>query len=235
MIAVAALCPAPPLLVPELTGAEAALPDVREACLAAAGELTAAEPDAVAVLGTGGQARRWDPGSGLNLAAFTAGRRPRPAVGEPNLPAALGVGAWLLTAAGYRGTRVLQSVGSDEPAAACAGVGAALAAAPGRLALLVMADGSARRTLRAPGYLDPRAEAFDAATERAVRSGRLDALLAVDRALAAELMAHGVPALQAMAGALAGRQVRAQIRYCGAPLGVGYLVASLRVGGAGLP
>jgi len=44
------------------------------------------------------------------------------------------------------------------------------------MALLVMGDGSARRSLRAPGYLDTRAAAFDAEVERTIRTGELDAL-----------------------------------------------------------
>ena len=41
----------------------------------------------------------------------------------------------------------------------------------------------------------------------AVRAGRLDALLAIDPALARDLMATGRPAWQVLAGALGGRKV----------------------------
>ena len=141
------------------------------------------------------------------------------------------MGCWLLGAAGYRGARILQAVGAGEPAERCASLGAGIAAGPGRRALLVLADGSARRTLKAPGYLDERSAAFDDVIEQAVLAGRLDALAAVDSALAGDLMAAGRPAWHMLAGALAGRKVASEIRYRGDPFGVAYLVASLRLEG----
>ena len=45
-----------------------------------------------------------------------------------------------------------------------------------------MADGSARRGRRAPGYLDERSARFDAGVERAVRDGDLEALRPSTRA-----------------------------------------------------
>lgn len=233
MIVAAALCPAPPLLVSELAGAGEVLPELRGACRAAVTELQASDPDVVAVVGAGETTRTWDPGAQLDLAAFAPGAvaampGPGPAVSR-DLPAALGIGAWLLTEAGYRGERILQSVAHDESAAACASAGAALAAGPRRVALLVMGDGTARRGLKAPGYLDERAARFDAAVEQAIRSADLDALLAIDARLAKELMATGRSAWQALAGAVHGHQVSAEVRYCDDPFGVAYLVASLRL------
>jgi hypothetical protein len=147
--------------------------------------------------------------------------------GLDSLPLSIGLGSRLLDEAGYQGRRSLQSVGAATSPAACAALGARLAAATPRAALLVMADGSARRSRRAPGYLDVRAEPFDAAVSRAVRTGDMPALLALDEALAAELMATGRPAWQVLAGAAAGRQPSCVVRYDDAPFGVGYLVASL--------
>ena len=65
-----------------------------------------------------------------------------------------------------------------------------------------MGDGSARRSAAAPGYLDDRAEPFDAAVELAFRDGDLSALTALDPDLARDLLASGRPAWQALAGAL---------------------------------
>ncbi len=229
MIIAAAICPATPLLVRGLTGADPVIPELRGACLEAVSEVTAAAPGVIAVVGPADRTGEWDPGSTLDLAIFAPGIGGESPAADPGLPPALGVGAWLLTEAGYRGPRRLWSIGSEDAAARRAEVGAALAAAGRRAGLLVMADGSACRSLKAPGYLDPRSEAFDAEIERAVRGGDLAALLDLDAGLARDLMATGVPALQALAGALPG-PVTAQVRYCDAPFGVGYLVASLRPG-----
>ena len=54
--------------------------------------------------------------------------------------------------------------------------------------LVVVGNGSAKRTEKAPGHLDERAEAFDAAIGRALR-GDLDALERIDQTLARELWA----------------------------------------------
>jgi len=230
MIVAAALCPAPPLLVRELTGTDPVAADLRIACLDAAAELMAADPEVIAVAGAAEQTRTWDGASSLDLTLFAPGARARlRADRSPGLPPALGVGAWLLGQAGYTGDRMLQSVAGNEPAGRCAGIGTSLAGSRARVSLLVMADGTARRGLKAPGYLDERSAGFDADVERAVRTGRLDALLSIDQDLARDLMATGRPAWQVLAGAVAGRRVTSEIRYVGDPFGVAYLVASLRV------
>ena len=234
MIVAAALCPAPPLLVPELTGAREVAAGLRDACLASVAELMAAGPDAVAVVGAAGRTGRWSDGAAFDLARYAPGPVRNGQAGEGTkgpgaLPSSLGVGAWLLGHAGAPARRILLAVGADEPASRCAAIGAGLASERGRVALLVMADGSARRGLKAPGYLDGRSAAFDAEVESAVRAGQLGRLLDVDQMLAGELMAAGRPAWQVLAGALAGRKVSSEIRYRDDPFGVAYLVASLRV------
>ncbi|HEX9066797.1 MAG TPA: hypothetical protein VF843_16930 [Streptosporangiaceae bacterium] len=232
MIVTAALCPGPPLLIGELTGAASVAEDLRSACTDAVGELIAAEPEAIVVVGAAEQTEGWPEAGPLDLAVFAPGPAGPSQAGikaAANRPTSLGVGGWLLTACGYRGPQILQAVGAAEPADRCARLGAALAKAAGRQALLVVADGSARRTLKAPGYLDERSAGFDESVERCFRTGRLDDLLGLDPALAAELMAAGRPAWQVLAGALAGRAVSSEIRYQGDPFGVAYLVASLRL------
>jgi hypothetical protein len=234
VIVAAALCPAPPLLVRELTGAQEVAPGLRDACLASVAELMAAAPDAVAVVGAAGRTGTWSDDAAFDLARYAPGPARNGQAGEANkvpgaLPSSLGVGAWLLGHAGASARRILLAVGADEPASRCAAIGAGLAGESGRVALLVMADGSARRGLRAPGYLDGRSAGFDAEVESAVRAGQLGRLLDVEQMLARELMAEGRPAWQVLAGALAGRKVSSEIRYCDDPFGVAYLVASLRV------
>jgi hypothetical protein len=240
MIAAAALCPAAPLLVRELTGGTLVLPELREACREVTGRLLRARPDVIAVVGAGPQTRAWDGASRLDVASFggsaAASRGAAGAVaGTPGLPAALGLGARLLDEAGYAGPRLLQAVAEDETPAACAGLGQRLSPAAGRVGLLVMADGSARRGRRAPGHLDERSAGFDAGVQRAVRDGDLPALAAVDPVLARELMAAGRAAWQVMAGALDGHVLDVEVLYADDPFGVAYLVASVGVGVAGGP
>jgi hypothetical protein len=236
VLVAAALCPAPPLLARELTGTDPVVPDLREACLDAAAALVATAPGVIAVVGTGAQARAWDPTGRLDLTVFAPSLRARTGgSGGAALPVSLGLGGMLLDGAGHDGHRVLHSVTEADSAADCAALGSRLAGLAERVALLVMADGTARRTLKAPGYLDERSAPFDAQVERAVRRGDLDALLTLDADLAADLMATGRPAWQVLAGAASGLRTASAVRFRDDPFGVFYLVASLSFQAAAEP
>jgi hypothetical protein len=222
MIIRAALCPSPPLLAAGVTGQDVLLPDLRDACAAAITWLLAAVPDTVVVIGPATVTATWPPGSAADLSMHAPAAYPGPSP----LPLSLAIGAQLLGAAGYPGPRILQSVAESASSDACVELGRELAAAAPRVALLVMGDGSARRSAAAPGYLDERAEPFDLAVEQAFRDGDLSALTALDPDLARDLLAAGRPAWQALAGALPAAP-QSEIRYSAAPFGVAYLVATL--------
>ena len=229
----AALCPATPLLHPAVTGRAAVVSELRAACARAVKQLLTGEPDTVVVIGPAAATGQWDPFGRLDPSVFAPGL---PATGHRLLPPALGLGALLLDQAGYAGRRRLQAVGGDEPVGACVRLGRRLSEGGTRSALLVMGDGSARRTLKAPGYLDERASAFDAEVERAVRAGDLGALQRLDQRLAHDLMATGRPAWQVLSGAWPGQgNDDAEVLYCDAPFGVGYLAAYLRPSAASTP
>jgi hypothetical protein len=221
----AAMCPSPPLLCAQLTGRTPVLPELRAACSEVVARLLGSDAELVAVVGPAAATGAWDPASRLNLAAFAP---PNADTGTRLLPLALGLGAMLLDQAGYAGPRRLQAIGQDEPAGACAKLGADLAEEGVRTALLVMGDGSARRGRKAPGYLDARAAGFDAHVEGAVRTGDTGALLRLDPALARDLMAAGRPAWQVLAGAMPSPAPATEVLYCDDPFGVAYLVAYLR-------
>ncbi|MDV9189944.1 penicillin acylase family protein, partial [Streptomyces sp. SR27] len=91
-----------------------------------------------------------------------------PDTGRP-LPVSLAVGAWLLERAGWADAPIEGlAVDGEATPDVCAGLGRGLADSAGRVALLVTGDGSACRTVKAPGYLDERAAAFDAEAARAL-------------------------------------------------------------------
>jgi hypothetical protein len=239
MITAAVLCPSPPLLAREVTGRDPAVPELRQACAVAVRRLVRGEPDVIAVVGPAPATVRWPTDRALDLSGFApqaVPAQPHAPGGEGGaaLPIPLGLGSRLLDEAGYSGARVLEAVGYDEPTEGCLALGQRIAATNGRVGLLVMADGSARHTLRAPGYLDERAAPFDAAVEDAVRDGNLDPLLSIDPELARELLAAGRSAWQVLAGALHGQPPAgsaceqppaADILYSDHPFGVAYLVA----------
>jgi hypothetical protein len=233
VLVAAAICPSPPLLARELTGADPVVPELRAACADAVALALSSGPGLVALVGAAPLARRWDSGAELDLSVFAPPLRAvRPGAAADGLPISLGLAGRLLDQAGYRGRRVLYSVAEDLTADDCRGLGGSLAGMDGRVALIAMADGSARRSLKAPGYLDSRSGPFDAGVEQVIRSGDLDGLLGVDADLARELMATGRPVWQVLAGAAHGRRAAVQVHYRDDPFGVLYLVASLDVNGA---
>ena len=104
----AAVCPHPPVLVPEVaSGAAPELADLRAACAEAIEHLVSGGPDRIMVIGSG----------------------PAPSaaeLGRPDLPLSLAIGEWLL------GRREYQShlVATDAPTHECVAAGRAVASAP---------------------------------------------------------------------------------------------------------
>ncbi|MFF2813399.1 class III extradiol dioxygenase subunit B-like domain-containing protein [Streptomyces sp. NPDC058000] len=237
MLVAAAICPCPPLLVPEVAaGAAPELDPVRTACLDALGVLAAARPDRLVVLGPttdeAGEGRYPQGATGsfrgfgvdLDVTLGTAG--PAPTAG-PQLPPALAVGAWLLSRTQWSDAPV-EGLGVAEnlPGDRCLPLGRELAGSASRVALLVLGDGSARRSVKAPGYFDERAEAFDAGAARALGAADTTALTTLDERLAADLMVSGRSCWHVLAGAAEGAGLRGQLLCEEAPYGVGYVVAA---------
>ncbi|WP_432986966.1 hypothetical protein [Dactylosporangium sp. CA-233914] len=216
----AAVCPHPPLLVPEVAaGAADELDDLRAACRAAVAHLANASVDSLIVLGSDTTTLRRDPPFGGTLSPWGVDL----AVGDPSgaqLPLSLLIGAWLLPAAGN-----FQSVAADAAPQECARLGRGLAGEADRVGLLVLGDGTACRTEKAPGYFDPRAEAFDAAVVAALADADAAALAALDPGLAAELLVAGRAPWQVLAGAK-DHAMRGAVLYDSAPYGVNYVVAT---------
>jgi hypothetical protein len=227
----AAVLPHPPLIVPEIAaGAAAELDDLRAACDAAVSRVLAAEPRVVCIVGSAEATREyWFP----YRASFAAWGVPTeahlgaPRPGTPVLPLSVAVGVWLVRRGRARRPtcwRVLTVDGSAPPAS-CTRWGAQFSRGAS-VGLLVMGDGSACRGLKAPGYLDPRAEAFDASVTKALSAADPAALLALDPALATELMVAGRAPWQVLAGAATGQPWTGEVLYDAAPYGVQYTVAT---------
>jgi hypothetical protein len=235
MLVAAAVCPCPPLLVPEVAaGAAPELDAARTACTDALGVLAAARPDLLVVLGPAEQSGRGTHpegttgsfrGFGVEL-DVRLGADQGAASGR-ELPPSLAVAAWLLERTGWSDAPI-EGLGVGEPLAAerCIEVGREIAARAERVALLVMGDASACRTLKSPGYLDERAAPFDAEVARALGAADVAALEALDAELAYELKVSGRAPWQVLAGAAEGADLGGELLYDDAPYGVGYVVAA---------
>jgi hypothetical protein len=236
VLLVAALCPHPPLLVPQIaSGAAPELAGLRTACTAAVDRVLRSVPDLIVLVGPGALPGEYGAGAwgtlgpyGVPVEAELRGAR----TGEATLPLSLTIGAWLLNRLPWTGPVVGFAVAGTAAPAECAALGASLANRSERVGMVVLGDGSARRSVSAPGYLDERAEGFDATVAAALRDGDPGALLRLDAGLADELLAAGRPAWQVLAGAAGAGDTRrpgtwrATVDYAAAPYGVAYLVAS---------
>ena len=218
-----AFCPHPPLLpAGTLVGDVEEAGSLRDASLDAVRDLVAGAPSVVVVLGPDGDDLPADETAGGSLEphgiALAAG-----AGGGATLGLAHTVGAWLLDGVGWDGPRRYAATLDTADLEA-------------DVAVLVMADGSATRTEKAPGHLDARANAFDAAIASALADGDPDALGGIDLALAADLWCHGAATLRVAGDAVAARvhrddaRVTARLSLDQAPFGVGWFVASWQLG-----
>jgi hypothetical protein len=206
-----AICPHPPLLVPTVAGAAAfETDDLRAACDLAVGRMLSASPRQVVIIGSDG--------GPLGLRAYAPGA---PDLPDYDLALPLVIGSWLLDRADAWGAaRRLVAVRAD---------GSPVGSWPDfsePTGLLVMADGSARRNVKSPGYLDERAEPFDTAVTTALASSDLVLLEGLDVGLAADLLVGGVGPLKALAGLATGTDWCAEVLYDAAPYGVQYTVAA---------
>ncbi|TDD31268.1 hypothetical protein E1287_27090 [Actinomadura sp. KC06] len=208
MLVSAAVCPHPPILVPAMAGEAAPeLDALRAACDEAVRPLLGG--DALIVVGGAPETRRYGPDAYATLQpyglAWTSPDDPKD--GTEALPLSLSMGRWLLdrqSAGGevrYRGDVRYQAVAFDASPAECLALGRDLAESSGRVALLVMGDGSACRSEKAPGYLDERAGPYDEAVARALGDADADVLAALDPELSREVQAAGRAAWQVLAGA----------------------------------
>ncbi|MFC4584626.1 class III extradiol ring-cleavage dioxygenase family protein [Sphaerisporangium corydalis] len=223
MLVAAAICPHPPLIVPELAGAAAPeLDGLRDACASAVRSLADSRPDALIVVGGAEAAESYGPDAAGSLAPWGADVRTGP--GDPVLPLSLTIGGLLAGQAGVGPVAGYEAVPMGASSEACARLGAEIAGRGRRVALLVMGDGSARLTLGSPGYLAPAAGPYNDALGRALGEADAGALAALDPEEAAELQVAGRAAFQVLAGA-AGPRFLGELIYDAAPYGVGYLVA----------
>jgi hypothetical protein len=210
MISAVAFCPHPPLLVPEIasgTANEAEL--LRSACADALARLLATGCTQVVIIGGESSTR--------GLSGFAPGVKGLP---DADLPPSLAIADWLLDRAGATPARRFVGVRSDGTPSSD------WPALDERTGLVVMGDGSARRSVKGPGYLDDRAEAFDDLVVSALAAADVRVLADLDGALAAELLVAGIGPWKAAARIIGGEpRWQGEVLYADAPFGVTYVVA----------
>jgi hypothetical protein len=255
MLIAAAVCPHPPLLIPEATGVPGAghaeLGRLRTACHQAVSALLAERPDLLAVIGGDPKTRRtaeYPPQASGRLhdygVPFIIGEASHR---SPALPLSLAIGKWLL-ADHEVPPATWWGIAPDTPPAECLQLGGKLAALAPRVALLAMGDGPARRARAAPHAADPEADRYDDQVAGALATADPGALAALDPREDRPLEIAGRAAWQVLAGAAGDEPgdgpgdepgdgpgdgqsqdaFDAELRYRGAPFEVSYVVASWR-------
>jgi hypothetical protein len=228
MLIAAAVCPHPPLLVPEVTGASdpaaRELDRLRAACHDAVAVLLGAAPDLLVVAGGAGQTAEYPAKAGGSLRDFAV---PFTVGADPVLPLSLTIGKWLLAGVASPSPPVSwQGIASGAVTADCLSLGEKLAALAPRVALLAMGDGPGRRARGVPGATDPGADGYDRQVTAALAAADPGALAALDPGRDQEFFVAGRAAWQVLAGAASGGAFTADLRYAAAPFEVSYYVAT---------
>ena len=225
----AALVPAAPVIVPGLSGHTMPAPEVRSAALDAIQRMIDAGVDEVIVLAEAVRDGLFDSTAPWGLHRI-GGLHPfseAGAVFDQLLTMPLAIGASMLRDAGWTGTTSFHALERTMSADAAAEVGRGLGTTKRSVGLLLLGNGSACCTEKAPGSFHPQAETFNATLLTVIRQG--------DRAAMMELSAHDtadqlsdvrVP-LQVFAGATSGHGFLGSIAFADDFAGVYYICATL--------
>lgn len=216
MIRAAVVVPAAPALLPGIGGTADPLADLRARAAALVADTAMTKgADRLVVLGSGPSTRTWPVDAPSGATRFTTGRVP-----EGALPSDLEIGRSFAPSAGRE--LHLLSVAADAGPDQCADLGADLAAGPDAV-LVVVADGPATLTDKAPGHLQPDAAPFARVLAEALTAADVATLAALDPATCDRLWMRGRPALQVLATAAPG--LTGELVGQESPFGVQYLLA----------
>lgn len=240
--------PSAPLLVPQVAGPGATDTEaVREATRTAGRELAAAatefvaigarDDDSAAEIGVDGDFGRFGVPMAVTLrrpaaVAVQSGtaRKDTLDLSPSDLPLSMLIAGWLRAESGIEAVEPV-TVARDALPADCTRVGAELRrridADPGRVGVLVVADGATALSARAPGGgLRPGAVDMQRRIDQALAAADTDTLAALDPTACAHAGVAGRPAWQVAAALCSGRQFASRLAYRDAPFGVGYTVVT---------
>jgi hypothetical protein len=218
--------PAAPLLSPDVD-IEELLVDERDASIELVLEFTQ-DAEQVIVIGSGDRTHWFHQGGIGSTRGFGGLLDYALGSGTEQLPQPLTIAAAILNGAHWAGNVIGLEAAHDSTASDRKNLGREVARKAEALATLivVVGDGSATRTEKAPGYVQPDAASFDEAMARAIDEADIEAILDVDQEQADRLWCRGIPAWQVVANAVG--QMQGILILESAPFGVNYLVASWR-------
>ncbi len=209
----AALIPAAPVLIPELTGQVPVAQEVRAAALASIRIVLDSGIDELVIVGSGEPTGWHSPDRPLRLDRL-GGIDMDDGPGEP-IPVPLAIGAALARGAGWHGPVRLLTVEADVPSLD----------ASARSGLLAVGNGSARCTPKAPGSFDDGSAAFNEGLLSMIVDADLAAMSEFDVAAAAHQWSDCAGPLRAL-GTWMAPGAGSQIAYAQEWGGVYYVCAA---------
>ena len=216
------------------SGATEELVEIRESAIAAFEAALVPQPDRAVIIGAGlvteAHSGGWGSLRGFGV-PYDVALNPGDQYSRPSgrrLPLSLTVGAWLLEQVDWPGERIALEVDAASTDDELDMIGRLIGDSELSTLLLVVADGSAARTDKAPASFHPGAEAFDARVVEVLAGGDPESLRTIDRAEALAVTAAGRPAWRVAATAMRGATYAGEVLVDEAPYGVGYVVARWR-------
>jgi hypothetical protein len=148
---------------------------------------------------------------------------------DTEMPTAVLLGGWLRGQTHPGATVTAELVDPRATAVACIRqgreLGSRLASTADPVGLLVVADGATTLAAKAPGGLEAGAVDYQDQIDTALGAADLAVLSGLDESRCAHLGVGGRAAWQVVVGVVGEAAVRPELRYAGAPFGVGYTVA----------
>jgi hypothetical protein len=227
----AALVPAAPVLVPGLSGSAVPAPEARAAALGVMQRLIDIGLDEVVVLAEADRDGLFDDSAPWDLHRLGGMH----AVGDPGaggsfdqrLPVSLAIGASMLRDAGWTGSTSFQGLERTMSNDAATEVGRHLAATPRSVGLLLLGNGSACCTAKAPGSLHPQASAFNEALLAMIQRGNSAEMMELSANETADQLSDIRVPLQVFVGATSPRQFLGSVAFAEEFAGVQYICATL--------
>jgi hypothetical protein len=222
-----AFVPSTPLLLEELSvDADEALEHLRLSSLTAVQAVIETDPQVVLITCAGDATGAFRSPVSSSFAGFGVNIEVSIPIATAGVqvPWTAGIALHLLNQAGYDGEVAVVTVAKSDIELATTLLAAPIKSAS-RCALIVVADGSAGRSLKAPGYLIDGAEEFDTRVVQAIATADTRALEGLDVLEGDRVQAGGVGVWKAVGAAVQG-DFAPQLLLDEAPLGVGYFVAT---------
>jgi len=224
----AALVPAAPVLIAEISGRLRPASAPREAARSVIEQLISCAPDVIVVVAEGDHTEVFDNSAAMHLHRLGGMHRDDYAPGARILPIPLAIGEALLRAAGWVGRTHYQLLDASTAAVEAANAGRELADVEPRVGLLLLGNGSACSTPKAPGSFHPQAQEFNTELVRVIEAGDLAAIREWTPGSFVDQLSDVRVPLQVMVGAVDGKSWPWSITFAEEFQGVFYLCAGTR-------